>query len=75
MACIATHKWRREAKKARTERRNIELQYHRSPEEHIAKQPRVFQAGDNDKDLEADHGAVSLKDIEANTTATAAKYA
>lgn len=75
MACIATHKWRREAKKARTERRNIELQYHRSPEEHMAKQPQAYRAGDSDKDLEADYSAASLKDIEANNTATAVKYA
>lgn len=98
MACIATHKWRREAKKAKTERRNIELQYHRSPEEHMAKQPqgyqagnrdkdleadyraaaanqpRSYQAGDRDQDLEADYSAASLKDIEANTTPTAAKH-
>ena len=98
MACIATHKWRREAKKAKTERRNIELQYHRSPEEHTAKQFQGYQGGDSDKDLEADYRTAaanrpwgyqtgdknndleadysvgSLKDIEANTPATAAKH-
>ena len=41
-ACIATHKWRKEANLARTERRNIELQYHRSPEEHMAQQPPSY---------------------------------
>ena len=99
MACIATHKWRREAKKAKTERRNIELQYHRSPEQHTAKQFQGYQPRDSDKDLEADYGAAtakqppgyqatdknkdleadysvgSLKDIEANTPATAARPA
>ena len=61
MACIATHKWRREAKKAKTERRNIELQYHRSPEEHMAKQPPAYPAGDGDKELEADYRAAAVK--------------
>ena len=50
MACIATHRWRRRVKQAVSERRNIELQYHRSPEEHTAQQPR---SGEVDKDIEA----------------------
>ena len=74
MACIATRKWRHEAKQARTGRRNIELQYHRSPEEHTAKQPVVYPTGNSDKNIEANnraarHSADSNsidKDIEAN---------
>ena len=38
-ACIATHKRRMAKKRAATESRNVELQYHRSPEEHMAEQP------------------------------------
>ena len=49
MACIATHKWRKEGKRNRIERRNIELQYHRSPEEHMAQQPPAYSAPSNDK--------------------------
>ena len=75
MACIATRKWRREAKKAKTERRNIELQYHRSPEEHKAQQPEPLRNADIDKDIEAGNGAVGLKDIEAYGGAPAVKYA
>lgn len=43
-ACIATHKWRKEAKRVRAERRNIELQYHRSPEQHMEHQPPEYSA-------------------------------
>lgn len=39
MACIATHRWRKQAKLRKAERRNIELQYHRNPEAHAAQQP------------------------------------
>ncbi|KAL8987247.1 MAG: hypothetical protein Q9177_003527, partial [Variospora cf. flavescens] len=38
LACIATHRHRRATKTARTATRNIQLQYHRSPEEHAAAQ-------------------------------------
>lgn len=73
MACMALRKWRREAKKAVAERRNIELQYHRSPEEHRAK---AYPTGDHhDKDIEANNGALALKDVEANNGAPAVKYA
>ncbi|MCJ1303697.1 hypothetical protein MMC08_006507 [Hypocenomyce scalaris] len=41
-ACIDTKKWRRAAKRAKQERYNIELQYHRSPEEHLAHQPPAY---------------------------------
>ena len=41
-ACIATHKWRKASKRAATERRNIELQYHRSPTEHMEQQPPAY---------------------------------
>lgn len=41
-ACIDTKKWRRAAKMAKSERHNIELQYHRSPEEHLANQPPAY---------------------------------
>ncbi len=41
-ACIATHKWRKANKRAATESRNVELQYHRSPEEHMAQQPPAY---------------------------------
>jgi len=41
-ACIATHKYRMTAKRQRTERRNIELQYHRHPEDHTAHQPPAY---------------------------------
>ncbi len=43
-ACIATHKHRMAAKRNRTERRNIELQYHRHPEHHLAQQPPAYTA-------------------------------
>ena len=72
MACIAMHKRWREAKKAVVERRNIELQYHRSPEEHRA---RSYPMGDHGKDIEANNGALALKDVEANNGAPAVKYA
>ena len=41
-ACVATHKWRKSSKRAATERRNIELQYHRSPAEHLQQQPPAY---------------------------------
>ncbi|KAL6714507.1 hypothetical protein ACLMJK_007932 [Lecanora helva] len=41
-ACIATHKRRMANKRAATETRNVELQYHRSPEEHMAQQPPAY---------------------------------
>ena len=41
-ACIATHKWRKASKRSAAERRNIELQYHRSPEEHLSQQPPAY---------------------------------
>lgn len=72
MACMAMQKRRREATKAVAERRNIELQYHRSPEEHRA---RSYPMGDHDKDIEANNGALALKDVEANNGAPAVKYA
>lgn len=37
-ACVATHKWRKAKKLSASERRNIELQYNRSPEEHLESQ-------------------------------------
>ncbi len=49
MDCVATHKWRKEAKRAETERRNIELQYHRSPEQHLAQQPPAYSPTGDDK--------------------------
>lgn len=41
-ACIATHKWRKAQKITSAERRNIELQYNRSPEEHLESQPPAY---------------------------------
>ena len=41
-ACIATHKWRKAKKVTAAERRNIELQYNRSPEEHLESQPPAY---------------------------------
>ena len=41
-ACIATHKWRKSRKQAASGRRNIELQYHRSPAEHMEQQPPAY---------------------------------
>ncbi|KAM0803560.1 hypothetical protein BDR22DRAFT_839137 [Usnea florida] len=41
-ACIATHKWRKAKKLSASERRNIELQYNRSPEEHLESQPPAY---------------------------------
>ena len=41
-ACIKTHRWRMQRKRERMARRNIELQYHRSPEEHAAGQPPAY---------------------------------
>lgn len=49
MDCVATHKWRKEAKRAEAERRNIELQYHRSPEQHLAQQPPAYSPTGDDK--------------------------
>lgn len=49
MDCIAIHQWRKEAKRAQTERRNIELQYHRSPEQHLAQQPPAYSPSGDDK--------------------------
>jgi hypothetical protein len=42
-ACIATHKWRKAQKQPFTERRNIELQYHQSPEAHMEQQPPAYR--------------------------------
>ncbi|KAF6228169.1 hypothetical protein HO133_007899 [Letharia lupina] len=41
-ACIATHKLRKAKKLTAAERRNIELQYNRSPEEHRESQPPAY---------------------------------
>ncbi|CAF9916791.1 hypothetical protein IMSHALPRED_003295 [Imshaugia aleurites] len=41
-ACIATHKLRKAKKLSTVERRNIELQYNRSPEEHRESQPPAY---------------------------------
>ncbi|KAL9638150.1 MAG: hypothetical protein Q9164_001744 [Protoblastenia rupestris] len=41
-ACIACHKWRMAKKRETVHRRNIELQYHRSPEEHMEGQPPAY---------------------------------
>ncbi|KAL9126820.1 MAG: hypothetical protein Q9217_004194 [Psora testacea] len=41
-ACIACHKWRMARKRERIQRRNIELQYYRSPEEHMEGQPPAY---------------------------------
>ncbi|KAF6240053.1 hypothetical protein HO173_001663 [Letharia columbiana] len=41
-ACIATHKWRKAKKLTAAERRNIELQYNRTPEEHRESQPPAY---------------------------------
>lgn len=41
-ACIATHKLRKRKQQDAAERRNIELQYHRSPEEHRQSQPPAY---------------------------------
>ncbi|KAL2044897.1 hypothetical protein N7G274_002672 [Stereocaulon virgatum] len=56
-ACIATHRWRKAKKIAATERRNIELTYHRSPAQHKEQQPPAYtpsakgshSAGDHDE--------------------------
>ncbi|KAL8924907.1 MAG: hypothetical protein Q9208_003790 [Pyrenodesmia sp. 3 TL-2023] len=42
LACIATHKYRRAARRSRVGTHNIQLQYHRSPEEHAAHQPPLY---------------------------------
>ncbi|KAL9137023.1 MAG: hypothetical protein Q9175_001780 [Cornicularia normoerica] len=41
-ACIATHKWRKAKELTPAERRNLELQYNRSPEEHLESQPPAY---------------------------------
>ncbi|MCJ1273361.1 hypothetical protein MMC21_001152 [Puttea exsequens] len=41
-ACITTHKHRKAMKQSTGERRNIELTYHRSPEEHNDQQPPAY---------------------------------
>ena len=48
-ACIATHKWRMAKKRDRVQRRNIELQYHRSPEEHKQGQPPAYTPSMNNE--------------------------
>lgn len=70
MACIATHKWRKAAKGARTERQNIELQYNRSPDEHTAQQPPAYSAPTDDKRLSSTTAGTSSTDDNA-----AMKYA
>lgn len=42
LACITTHKHRRAARRSRNGTRDIQLQYHRSPEEHAAHQPPLY---------------------------------
>ncbi|KAL9004649.1 MAG: hypothetical protein Q9188_002540 [Gyalolechia gomerana] len=42
LGCIATHKHRRAARRSRIAARNIQLQYHRSPEEHAAQEPPAY---------------------------------
>ncbi|MCJ1336322.1 hypothetical protein MMC09_001598 [Bachmanniomyces sp. S44760] len=49
-ACIDTHKWRMADKTSMKESRNIQLQYHRDPEEHTANSPPAYQQT-HDKDL------------------------
>ena len=41
-ACVATHRWRKAKKLSAAERRNIELQYNRSPEDHLQSQPPAY---------------------------------
>ena len=41
-ACIATHRLRKSKQLDAAERRNIELQYNRSPEEHRESQPPAY---------------------------------
>lgn len=41
-ACIATRRWRKANKRAVVESRNLELQYNRSPEQHVAAQPPAY---------------------------------
>lgn len=62
MACIKTHKWRMQKKRERAARRNIELQYHRSPEEHARNQPpppAYTPSAGSDRDLEGGESPVS----------------
>ncbi|KAL8943833.1 MAG: hypothetical protein Q9216_000826 [Gyalolechia sp. 2 TL-2023] len=42
LGCIAVHKHRRAARRSRITARNIQLQYHRSPDEHAAQQPPAY---------------------------------
>ncbi|KAL9604623.1 MAG: hypothetical protein Q9219_000343 [cf. Caloplaca sp. 3 TL-2023] len=42
LACIATHRHRRAVRRKRTSASNIQLQYHRSPEEHAAQEPPAY---------------------------------
>lgn len=41
-ACIATHKWRKMKGTKNVERRNIELQYNRKPEDHTQQRPPAY---------------------------------
>ncbi|KAK4697807.1 metal transporter CNNM, partial [Lecanoromycetidae sp. Uapishka_2] len=47
-ACIATHKWRKAQKQSANGRHNVELQYHRSPEEHAEGQPPAYTPSTQD---------------------------
>lgn len=64
-ACIATHKWRKSTKSKGVERRNIELQYNRNPEEHFQQQPPAYTRGSEE---------VPVSPISSNEEA-AVKYA
>ena len=58
MACKDTKRWRAAKKRAKVERHNIELQYHRSPEEHMAQQPPAYSPQVDRQAAEDADGAV-----------------
>ena len=68
-ACIACHKWRRARKRERVQRRNIELQYHRSPEEHMQGRPPAYTPSVNTAN------SLRSPDSPVSGDETAAKYA
>ncbi|KAI4097850.1 MAG: hypothetical protein LQ348_003246 [Seirophora lacunosa] len=61
LACISTHKRRRAPQRANIAARNIQLQYHRSPEEHAAHEPLPAYSPRGPSDVENGNAAGAAK--------------
>ena len=72
-ACVMTHRYRKHSKHDQAMRRNIELQYHRSPEEHQRHAPPAYTPPDAGKRESASSPVSPISASSADETAV--KYA